>query len=244
MRTTETPPARVPEEASGHIELLGRDGSRRLMPLSRWMGDATKEELALLDLAVGPVLDVGCGPGRHVLALAAMGIHAVGMDLAERAVDLARSRGAAAFQGSVFDHVPDEGHWGTVLLLDGNIGIGGDPTSLLGRAADLLGTGGRVLVELEPPGTPTRTRPVQCLRNGHWVGNDWWADWHAGHEHLGDDWFRWSEVSVDDIADLATAAGFNLCRAWTTAGRFFARLNRPTAARPTDADPAHQVVGR
>ena len=35
------------------------------------------------------VLDVGCGPGRHALALAARGIEVVGVDISQRFVDLA-----------------------------------------------------------------------------------------------------------------------------------------------------------
>src|SRR5205823_333854 len=81
--------------------------------------------------AVGPVLDVGCGPGRHVLALARRGVLAVGVDVTPAAVRYARARGAPVFRGSVFAAVPGVGHWRTALLLDGNIGIGGRPVVLL-----------------------------------------------------------------------------------------------------------------
>jgi hypothetical protein len=37
-----------------------------------------------------------------------------------------------------------------VLLADGNIGIGGDPTRMLARAARLLVGGGTLLVETDP----------------------------------------------------------------------------------------------
>ena len=40
------------------------------VPLERWLGPPTSEEETVLDRVVGPALDVGCGPGRHVLALA------------------------------------------------------------------------------------------------------------------------------------------------------------------------------
>jgi len=46
------------------------------------------DELALR--AGDRVLDVGCGPGRHALALAARGIEVVGIDIAERFVDIAK----------------------------------------------------------------------------------------------------------------------------------------------------------
>lgn len=54
----------------------------------------TKQEVeALIDIlgleAGDRVLDVGCGPGRHSLALAERGIDVVGIDISERFVELA-----------------------------------------------------------------------------------------------------------------------------------------------------------
>ncbi len=43
------------------------------LPVHRWLADPAPEEEALLDRAVAPVLDIGCGPGRLVLALARRG---------------------------------------------------------------------------------------------------------------------------------------------------------------------------
>ncbi len=44
----------------------------------------------------GAVLDVGCGTGCHAVLVAAGGHHVAGIDLAARAVELARARAAAA----------------------------------------------------------------------------------------------------------------------------------------------------
>src|SRR5438132_11835889 len=41
------------------------------------------------------VLDVGCGPGRHALALARRGIDVVGVDLSDDFISLARDAAAA-----------------------------------------------------------------------------------------------------------------------------------------------------
>ncbi len=49
------------------------------------------------ELGLGPgsrVLDVGCGPGRHALALAERGVEVVGVDISERFVELARQSAA------------------------------------------------------------------------------------------------------------------------------------------------------
>ena len=79
-------------------------------------------------------LDVGCGPGRLARALLAAGIACTGVDVAPAAVALARARGAEVLHASVHDPVLDGTRWSTVLLADGNIGIGGDPVALLRRA--------------------------------------------------------------------------------------------------------------
>jgi hypothetical protein len=52
----------------------------------------------------------------------------------------------------VFDRLPAEGAWQTVLLADGNIGIGSDPRALLGHCIELIAPMGVVLVEVDPDG--------------------------------------------------------------------------------------------
>lgn len=121
-------------------QLVCDDGSIIVLDVHRFMCAATPEEKRLLAKATSPVLDIGCGPGRHVLALAYSGKIALGIDPAPSAVALAHHRGATVIQRSVFEHLPATGRWNSVLLLDGNIGIGGDPVALLTRVAELLST--------------------------------------------------------------------------------------------------------
>ena len=128
------------------------DGHIEALPIERWLGPVDASDAQLLQRVEGAVLDIGCGPGRHVAALKAAGHRCLGIDLSPVAVDITLGRGADAILGSVFEHVPDAGAWDTALLLDGNIGIGGEPATLLGRARELLVPGGAVLAELDPPG--------------------------------------------------------------------------------------------
>ena len=113
-------PRRRPRRAAAARPLARRRSTRRRARCSR--------------ASRAPVLDIGCGPGRHVAALQAAGHRGLGIDLSPVAVRIARGRGADASCGSVFEHVPGAGSWGTALLLDGNIGIGGEPAALLARA--------------------------------------------------------------------------------------------------------------
>jgi len=146
------------------------DGTAMRLALERWMGPLTAADEAVLDRAQAPVLDVGCGPGRHVLALARRGHLALGVDIAPATVRVARMRGAAAIEASVFARIPGAGTWGSALLLDGNIGIGGAPDVLLARLRELLRAGGEMLVELAawrrddqraaPPGARRPAQPA------------------------------------------------------------------------------------
>ncbi len=144
----------------------------------------------MLARAAAPVLDVGCGPGRHLAALKAAGKSALGVDLSPVAVRLARRRGATAIPGDVFGDVPHGGRWRTALLLDGNIGIGGAPDALLRRVRELLAPGGAVLVEVDPPGAPTVCTRIRIEAAGEVS-----------------EWFPWARVGVDGIEPLAARAG-------------------------------------
>jgi SAM-dependent methyltransferase len=182
-------------------------GARVPFAVRDWLEPAQAADERLLRRAAGPVLDVGCGPGRHVRALAVRGVPALGLDVSVAAVDHARALGTRVHHGSVFDVVPDAGAWRTALLLDGNLGIGADPAALLARVGELLAPGGRVLCETEAPGTGLRIGPVR-LEDGHLVSP----------------WFAWARVGADALAAVAAAAGLEVVARWTDAGRWFAEL--------------------
>ncbi len=194
---------------------VGDDGTRRRLPLRRWLGHAPAEELELLRRAGPPVLDVGCGPGRHLAGLARLGVPALGLDIAPHAVAIARARGCRVLKRSVFEPVPDAGRWGSALLLDGNLGIDGNPVRLLRRVASLVRPGGSVLAEFEPPQAASRGVRLR-IETGDLVS----------------DWFPWAWVSVDDVHRISRAAGLEPSDVWTARGRWFAVLH----ARGEDAD--------
>ena len=185
------------------------DGRTSALPLHRYLGPLGAADADVLARVSAPVLDVGCGPGRHVLALARRGTLALGVDISPVAVRIARERGAIALQASVFDRIPGAGRWGTALLLDGNIGIGGRPTALLSRLQRLLRPDGLVLVELDAPGTAGGRTRIRL---------------EAGDEVS--DWFRWAHVAADAIGRHAAAAGLRVHETWEIDGRWFACLAR------------------
>ncbi|HVV35147.1 MAG TPA: methyltransferase domain-containing protein [Acidimicrobiales bacterium] len=187
--------------------LRRRGGSVAHLPVDAWDAPATPGERAVLATMHGPVLDVGCGPGRLVVALGEIGVPALGVDTSPYAVDRTLGRGASAICRSVFDRVPGEGRWRSVLLFDGNVGIGGDPVRILSRVAELLAPAGVAYVEVNPPGTATRVEDVRLE-----------VDDHVGP------WFAWAWVGADELATLATAAGLRLRQWLRIDGRFIAQL--------------------
>ncbi|MET3923656.1 class I SAM-dependent methyltransferase [Arthrobacter sp. UYEF20] len=120
-----------------------------------WCAEASAVELRLLQGLNGPVLDIGCGPGRMLSAARTLGLGALGLDTSAEAVALARDRGVRALHQSVFSGVPLSGSWQSVLLLDGNIGIGGNIAQLLGRCRQLVAPRGRCWSKLTRTRTPT-----------------------------------------------------------------------------------------
>lgn len=134
----------------GGATLLDSDGEQADLPVRRWSGPADADDAWLLDRCTGPTVDLGCGPGRLLVELARRGVPALGVDHSAVAQAQCRARGVPMVRRDVFARVPGEGRWGHVLLVDGNLGIGGEPARLLVRAAALLAAGGTLLVETDP----------------------------------------------------------------------------------------------
>ncbi|MCI4066380.1 class I SAM-dependent methyltransferase [Micromonospora sp. R77] len=157
-----------------------------------------------------PTLDLGCGPGRLTVALTRAWLTTLGVDVSAWAVASTRSRGAVAIQADLFDPLPAEGRWAHVVLLDGNIGIGGDPVALLARCRGLLRPAGTVLVEVDPPGA------------GAWQGLA-----HVVSGRVRGPLFRWARLDAGAVPDAATSAGLTVREVFRAGRRWFAELVRP-----------------
>ena len=200
---------------AGPLGLRTEDGRVIELDVARWLRGVDAADETVLERCRGPVLDVGCGPGRFVSELNARGIAALGVDIAETAVALTRGQGFPALLRSVFAELPGEGRWPTVLLIDGNVGIGGDPRRLLRRVAKLLGVGGRLIVETHRDPGAHELLEVRFSEHGRPVGPS----------------FDWAHVGLGPLLDYADAGGYALGDSWSVDGRSFALLTRVSSSR-------------
>lgn len=178
------------------------------MDVQHWRSPANLVDQSVLAGVEGPLLDVGCGPGRMVRAAEERALAAMGIDISAEAAELAAWGGTPVLRRSVFDRLPLEGRWATILLMDGNIGIGGDPVALLTRCAELLAGKGCVVVEVDP-----EPELIDCATYVV-VGRD-------GRESAP---FPWARVGSAALARVARGSGFVVVDAWAAETRRFVVL--------------------
>ncbi|WEH38796.1 class I SAM-dependent methyltransferase [Streptomyces sp. NBC_01218] len=220
------PYANALRHGRGPLFLRRTDGLLMPLDVERWCLGADDADLSALRRCEGPVLDVGCGPGRLVAALSRRGHRALGIDVSEAAVARTRGLGGWALRRSVFDPLPGAGRWGTVLLADGNIGIGGDPSALLERVGVLLAPGGLLLVETHALDLDERFEVH--LHDG---SADAPAPGRGGSGALPAP-FPWARLGTPALLRYARPQGWEPVDQWESGGRPFVALRRRGAVRP------------
>ncbi|WP_328877075.1 class I SAM-dependent methyltransferase [Streptomyces sp. NBC_00299] len=209
----------------GPLFLRRSDGWLLPLDIERWCAHADPVDLDVLDRCEGAVLDVGCGPGRLVAELAARGRPVLGIDVSEAAVHSAVRLGGEALRRSVFDPLPGEGRWDTVLLMDGSIGIGGDPRALLDRVAGLLSPGGLLIAETAAVDIDERVE-VQVV--------------DVVDSPTSGGAFPWARLGTPALLRHARRRRWSAVGHWTAGGRCFVALRSRSAS--SSAEPAKSTA--
>lgn len=207
------------EDASGGVlKLLDSNTGENIsdMSVANWKAEANSEENQIIKRTQGPVLDIGCGPGRMVKAATRAGRHSLGIDISPVAIKIAEQAKLNVVLTSVFQDIPQEGTWGTALLLDGNIGIGGDPTMLLARCVELISNNGTIIIEVHPEPN------IDHVFSG--VVED--LDGNRS-EH-----FPWALIGEEALIERASQVGLDLFQIWHINSRTFCVL-RPSSKKET-----------
>ncbi|MEG3626934.1 class I SAM-dependent methyltransferase [Streptomyces sp. C6-003] len=208
----------------GPLFLRRTDGWLLPLDVERWCADADPADLTVLRRCEGSVLDVGCGPGRLVAALCTRGRRALGIDVSEEAVARTVRLGGRALRRSVFERLPGEGTWDTALLMDGNVGIGGDPDALFARMALLLTSGGLLIAETVPQRDVDERVLVHVTDAHGTVGSP----------------FPWARLGTPALLRYADRAGWLAEGQWSAGGRCFVALRSRSTS--SSAEPPNSAA--
>jgi glycosyltransferase A (GT-A) superfamily protein (DUF2064 family)/SAM-dependent methyltransferase len=191
-------------------------GGESLLPLdiSRWSGPADAVDLLVVARCEPPVIDLGCGPGRMVQALTESGRPALGVDMSSVAVQLSMMRGGPALRRRIEEPLPAEGRWGTALLMDTNVGLGGDVAALLARCIQLVIPGGLIICE------------VDRMPQRHEVHSVVLRTQRAASAPL-----PWSRIGAAALMQVAKSLDLLLVEEWTSRGRAFVALRSMNGMR-------------
>lgn len=227
--------------------MVGEDGIRNALPADRWLEAADESDRQLfVSPCSGPTLDVGCGPGRLVLALQRRGVPAHGIDVSAEAVDRARECGASVSQADVFapvsEWLPDGQPAGLSEDLPEHLSEGLPAGLSEGLSEGLPGEGRWAHALLADGNVGIGGRPDRLLgriRELLAPGGRVHVELHAGADigvttrsvrlHVGGRHstpFRWATVGMDAIADVAAEAGLWLLHIDSAADRHVAVLRR------------------
>ena len=126
----------------------------------------------------GPVLDLGAGAGRASLYLQERGLRVAAVDASPGAAEVCRRRGVADVRLGDVNDPPADRPWGGVLLLCGNLGLGGSwegSRRLLARLARLAASGAVLAGDSVTPDGPAQVMLRIRYKN---LVTPWWPQYN------------------------------------------------------------------
>jgi SAM-dependent methyltransferase len=134
----------------------------------------------------GPVLDLGAGAGRSSLYLQDKGFAVTAVESSPGAAEVCRRRGVRDVRVGDLNDPPEDQPWQTVLLMCGNLGLGGSwdgNRRLLQRLAGCCAPGARLIGDSVT--SDGRTEIGLRIRYGTLV-TPWWRQRNVAASEVGD----------------------------------------------------------
>ena len=169
-------------------------------------------EVSAARVARGRVLDVGCGAGRHMVALRDRGLDVVGVDPSPGAVAVCQERGLPAQLGSI-DQLPS-GPYDTILLFGSNLGLLGSPSAAVARLRGLAGVAApdaRIIGSNADPygaGDPVHTGYHRRNREHGRPGGQ--LRLRVRHAAMATEWFEYWLMSVAELEEVVAGSPWRI----------------------------------
>lgn len=167
------------------------------------------ERRALSAVVSGPVLDLGAGAGRHSLLMQELGLPVTAVDLSPGAVEVCRHRGVRDARLADLTDPPADQRWRAVLLMCGNLGLGGgwrQTRQLLRSLAELCDEDAVLVADsVDPTDTPG-------VRDGSREKDDDLGAVTLRHKYgrLVSAWTQLLNVPIVDTARLVAGTGWRI----------------------------------
>ncbi len=165
----------------------------------------------------GRVLDIGCGPGRHLAYLQEHGFAATGIDVSPGAIDVCRQRGLHDVRVMSVTQVTRRlGLFDTVLMMGNNFGVVGNRLRarwLFRRFKGVTSPQGRILAESRDPyvgDVPEhRTYHERNRRRGRMPGQ---VRLRVRYRMHATPWYDYLLVSKQEMQEILDGTGWHISR--------------------------------
>ncbi|MZE81428.1 class I SAM-dependent methyltransferase [Streptomyces xinghaiensis] len=214
----------VVERDDGFI--IAQDAGIYFAPPGEW----PPTEQWAVERARGRVLDVGCGAGRHGLALREAGLDVLGVDSSPGAAEVARERGLDVLEARFTElpaRLPDgAGPFDTFLLLGNGTGLLGTPAQAretLGALAEVAAPGAVILGDgLDVPVPPDRAAYERW--NAERGRPEGFVRIRLRDRLLVGEWFDYAMISPDDLGRVLAGTRWDLASVERAGVRYLATL--------------------
>jgi SAM-dependent methyltransferase len=165
--------------------------------------------------AIGRVVDVGCGAGRHSLHLQDQGYDVTAVDSSPGACEVTRRRGVRRVHEVALDQLPGLGQrFDTFLLLGNNLALLGSPErapAILAALAGAAASGARILGgSIDPYVTDDPVHVAYHVRNRELGRPGGQTMLRTRFGRTADPWFDYLLCSRDELARLTEDSPWRL----------------------------------